>query len=260
METVVGIFKSRDDARIAIKQLRSLGVPDRRLVLLTPGTDAAELETEIRTIDAEAPGIGQALGATVGGAMGVAGGYSLGAAAASLVLPGVGPIIAAGILSAAILGLGGAATGAAVGESMEENIDVGLPHDEVFIYEDALRKGRTVVLGFVDDDEKAERARELLAQAGAESIDSAREEWWVGLRDAEEEQYQVQGRVFKTDEVSYRRGFEAALNRQFRGKSLADAAVALDQKFAGATSDEAFRRGYESGLSFQKRLEAERSN
>ncbi len=250
METIVGIFTSLEKARGAIKQLKSLGILDQRLVLLTPGSNASEAEAEVRTIDAEAPGIGQALGATVGGAMGVAGGYTLGAAAASLMVPGVGPIIAAGILSAAILGIGGAATGAAVGESMEENIDVGLPHDETFIYEDALRKGRSVLIAFVDD-ELEDRVRNVLAQSGAESIDSAREEWWVGLRDAEEEQYQAQGRDFKTAEVSYRRGFEAALNRRYRGKSSEEVAPEFD----GASSDEAFRRGYERGQAYQNDLE-----
>ncbi len=252
METIVGIFTSLDKARNSSKQLQSLGIPEERLVLLTPGTDANIAETEVRTVDAEAPGIGKALGATVGGALGVAGGYSLGAAAASLLVPGVGPIIAAGILSAAILGLGGAATGAAVGGSAEENLDVGLPHDEVFIYEDALRKGRSVVIAFVDDDEKEGPARDVMALAGAESMDSARDDWWVGLRDVEEEHYQANGRDFKTDEVSYRRGFEAALNRRYRGKSLEEVAP----NFEDASSDKAFRHGYERGVAYQKELEA----
>lgn len=254
METIVGIFTSLDKARNAVKQLQSLGIPEKRLVLLTPGTDVNKLETEVRTVDAEAPGIGQALGATVGGAMGVAGGFSLGAAAASLMVPGVGPIIAAGILGAAALGLGGAATGAAVGDSLEENIDVGLPHDEVFIYEDALRNGRSVVIAFVDDEHE-ERVRGILAQSGAESIDSAREDWWIGLRDVEEEHYQAHGRDFKTDEVSYRRGFETALNRRHRGKSLEEVAKGID----GASSDAAFRHGYERGVAYQKELEAKNS-
>lgn len=253
METVVGIFTSLDKAESAVKQLQTLGLPEKQIVLLTPGSahDAAD---EVATTEAEAPGIGQALGATVGGAMGVAGGFSLGAAAASLVIPGVGPIIAAGILGAAILGLGGAATGSAVGEALEEGLEVGLPHDELYIYEDALRKGRTVVIAFAGDEEQAERSRTAMSQSGAESIDSAREDWWLGLRDAEEELYQ--GSDFKSDEVSYRRGFEAALNRKFRGRAYHETTSELEAYHEGASSDEAFQRGYDRGLAYQKGLEA----
>ena len=50
--------------------------------------------------------------------------------------------------------------------------------------------------------------------AGAESIDAARESWWLSLRDAEEAHYQTTGGNFQTDEANYRRGFEAALNKQ----------------------------------------------
>jgi hypothetical protein len=252
MDTVVGLFTSLDKAQAAINQLKSLGISDKRLVLLTPGSDDI---LDVRTVDAEPPGIGAALGGTVGGAMGVAGGFGLGAAAASLLIPGVGPVIAGGVLAAAILGLGGATAGAAVGENLEENIDVGLPQDEVFIYEDALRKGRTVVLAFVEDPEQADRARNVLAQAGAESIDAAREDWWLGLRDAEEENYQTRGRDFKSDEVSYRCGFEAALNRQYRGKSYEEVAGPLRKRYEIGSSDEAFRCGYDRGCDYQKKLE-----
>lgn len=41
----------------------------------------------------------------------------------------------------------------------------------------------------VSDKSQAENARRVLAGAGAESLDAARKEWWVGLRDAEELEY-----------------------------------------------------------------------
>ena len=46
-----------------------------------------------------------AMGAAVGGAMGAAGGATLGLAVASLVMPGIGPVIAFGMVGAALLGL-----------------------------------------------------------------------------------------------------------------------------------------------------------
>ena len=116
------------------------------------------------TSDTEQPGMGTAMGGAVGGAMGVAGGATLGAAAASLLVPGVGPVIAGTILGAAILGAGGTATGMAVGGALEEGLVKGLPHDELYLYEDAVQHGRSVVIAFVEADETEDAARDILAQ------------------------------------------------------------------------------------------------
>ena len=248
METVAGIFSSRDKAEEAVRELSSLGIPNDRIALLTPGMSDKRVEREVPTADSEQPGMGQAMGGAVGGAMGVAGGATLGAAAASLLVPGVGPVIAGGLLGAAILGAGGAVTGIAAGEALENELESGLPHDEIYLYEDALRKGRSVVVAFVDNEGAIYSVRAAFAGAGAESIDEARENWWIGLRDAEEAEYQTKfetsGRTFQTDEASYRRGFEAACRS--RGKGSPDS--------AGNGDDEAFRRGYERGQSYQKSL------
>ena len=256
MESVAGIFNSRPKAEQAVTQIKSLGIPDERIVLLTPDTPPDEVEAEVLTTDTEPPGIGAALGGTVGGALGVASGATLGAAAASLMVPGVGPVLALGILGAGVLGLGGTVTGIAVGEALDETLDEGLPHDELFIYEDALRAGRTVVIAFPDAEELADRVRQVLAQAGAESIDAAREDWWLGLRDAEEEDYRAQGGDFQTHEVSYRRGFEAALNTRFRGRTFDKCVTELEKFYAESGVDEAFHRGFERGMAYQNRFQA----
>src|SRR6266478_4061365 len=130
METIVGIFHSRADAERAVQQLYSLGIPNKRIGLLTPGVDEKKIESSIRITDAEPPGIGKALGAAVGGAIGAAGGATMGAAVASLMVPGVGPVMVLGLIGAAVLGVAGAATGLAAGEALEEGLSEGLPHDE----------------------------------------------------------------------------------------------------------------------------------
>src|SRR5918911_2267577 len=145
MKTVAGIFNTRGDAERAVERLRALGLAEENISLLTPGTTPEELDEQVPTTETEQPGMGKALGGTVGAAIGVAGGLQLGSALASLLVPGVGPVLAFGVIGAALLGAGGAAAGVAAGDAMEENIAVGLPHDELFVYEDALRQGRTVV-------------------------------------------------------------------------------------------------------------------
>src|SRR3982751_4940158 len=145
MRTVAGIFKSRASAERAAEHLRSAGIPDERISLLAPGTTVEELDAAVPTTETEQPGMGKAIGGTVGGALGVAGGMHIGAAAASLFVPGGGPGSAAGVVGAALLGIGGAATGVAAGGAVEDAVAEGLPHDELYVYEDALRQGRTVL-------------------------------------------------------------------------------------------------------------------
>jgi hypothetical protein len=253
MSTVAGIFKSRSDAERAAESLRTSGIASERINLLIPGTTDAELEAAVPTTETEQPGMGGALGGTVGAAMGAAGGMHIGAALASLLVPGVGPVLAAGVIGAALLGLGGAAAGAAAGNAMEDSVE-GLPHDELYVYEDALRQGRSVIICLTEDDAQAEAARNILAQAGAESVDAARESWWVGLRDAEEAEYSAEGSDFKKEEPVYRRGFEAAQHPSLRGRSFDEAADNLRERYSDAYESETFRRGYERGQNYHKSL------
>ena len=256
MDTVAGVFNTRADAERAIQGLRSAGIAADRIAFLTPGTTDEAVEAAVPTTETEQPGMGTAMGGTVGGAIGVASGASLGAAAASLLIPGVGPVIAGGIIGAALLGVGGAVTGAAAGTALEQGLADGIPHDELYIYEDALRKGRSVVMAFAGDAESKETVHNVMAQAGAESIDAAREDWWLGLRDVEEESYRSLGGDFTSDESAYRRGFEAALHGKRRGKSYEQVSSELHTSAREAGSEEAFQRGFKRGQEYLNTLKA----
>jgi hypothetical protein len=163
----------------------------------------------------------------------------------------VGPILAGGLLGMSLLGLGGAATGAAAGDALEDTIS-GIPRDELYVYEDALRKGRTIVIAEADDELHSDAVREALANAGAETIDAAREQWWIGLRTAEQETY-TDG-DFAQDESYYRKGFEAAQSPAVRGKCFEDALDYLTRHNQIAANHPAFRRGYERGRQFCEKL------
>jgi hypothetical protein len=252
MSTVAGIFSSRAEAERAVEHLRAAGLSDERVSLLSPGATQSEIDREVPTTETEQPGMGAALGGTVGGAMGVASGATLGAAAASLFVPGVGPIMAAGIIGAALLGAGGVAAGAAAGDTLEDSMARGLPHDELFVYEDALRRGRSVVIVLAEDDYQAQAARGVLEQAGAESLDAARESWWVGLRDGEAAEYEDGD--FARDEPVYRHGFESALHPRARGRSYEEDAERLRECFGAECDEPPFRRGYERGRRYHGEL------
>ena len=253
METTVGIFRSQADTERALAQLKALGIGYDKITVLRPGTTNRQVEASVQTSDTEGPGMAAAMGGTVGGAIGVGAGASLGAAVVSLFVPGVGPIVAAGILGAALLGTGGALAGAQAGGLLEGELAQGLPHDELFVYEDALRNGHSVVIVVADDSETTERVHDALSRAGAESIDAARESWWVGLRETEEQDYDRTHASFKQDEATYRQGFEAALHPKMRARPYNDAVAQLDSELR---ADPAFRAGYERGQAYQSSLEA----
>ena len=170
----------------------------------------------VPTVSAEQPGMGKAVGAVLGAAAGLSGGPLILAA----IVPGVGPITAIGLLGGAILAAAGGKLGAVAGGKLEGAMTEGLPEDEIFVYEDALRKGRSVVVAMASEDAEAARVRELLKNEGAEAVDAAREQWWIGLRDTEREHYTSSSRNFTEEEKFYRLGFEAALHTRMRCKEF----------------------------------------
>jgi hypothetical protein len=137
--------------------------------------------------------------------------------------------------------------GAALGQALDEGLVEGLPRDDLFVYEDALRQGRSVVIVLNSEAGQSDAARKIIEEAGAEGVDSARENWWLGLRSAEEEHYTAGGRNVASDEPNYRLGFEAALHQQTRGKAYDDVVNYLMARYPKIYSEESFRRGFERG-------------
>jgi len=87
-----------------------------------------------------------AKGAGLGAAIGGLGGLLVGLGA--LAIPGVGPVIAAGPLLAALTGAGvGAVTGGIVGAL----VDLGIPDEDAHIYSEGLRRGHILVIAQVPD-------------------------------------------------------------------------------------------------------------
>ena len=258
MRAITGVFKTRPDAERALLEVYRAGIPANKVTLLTPGTiDQVDKEVQAVPTDAtEQPGMGKAIGALVGGAVVITGGSLLIA-----LVPGLGPVTALGLLGAGILGAAGATVGATTGSKFEESMTEGLPEDEIFVYEDALRKGRSVVVGLAEDDNTGSLLREVLSAQGAESVDAARDQWWIGLRSAEESRYPKSGRSFAEDEQFYRLGFQAALHARTRclefdqiagemNAALAD----VQRRFPGANVEEPFTRGYQRGREHYQKL------
>jgi hypothetical protein len=250
MEAVAGVFKTRSDAEHALSALHTIGFPVDKTTFLTPGS-AEQIDREMTSVATDAteqPGMAKAMGALLGGGIGLTGGAILMA-----LIPGVGAISAFGLLGAAILGAAGATVGGAAANKVEEDSYQGLPEDEIFVYEDALRKGRSVVIALAKDDGQAEQVRGLLDREGAETVDAAREQWWIGLRSAEQAHY-ASGEDSSDNERFYRMGFEAALHAKTRCMEFDQVSgemnAALEdaqRQHPGANVEGPFIRGYQRG-------------
>jgi hypothetical protein len=255
MQVITGVFKSENNAETAVSQLRSLGIPEKRIGIVRPGNRPERLEAGVPVTDTEDPGMGRAMGAAVGGAMGAAGGATAGLAVASLIVPGIGPLVAFGMVGAALLGIVGAGVGSAVGDNVEEGLGEGIPHEDVYLYEDALRHGHSVVIAYVDEGDPADNAAKAMHDAGAEDLDTMRENWWQELREGERAHYTRDDRDFDRDETSYRHGYQAALHPTRRGKAYSDVEDELRTAYANTVLDRPFQAGYERGSSHRSRVE-----
>src|SRR5882724_4153468 len=159
METVIGVFSSRERAEEAVAELLMARVPEQAIVFLTRS------ESEAKTVAKE-------LGATVGGFMGMATGASAGVAVASLLLPGIGTVFALGFGAAALLGLAGAGTGASVGKTLADGGGRAKPTpnekapEDVAFFRDVLKEVRSLIVVRSDSAETATIACGILDRLG----------------------------------------------------------------------------------------------
>jgi hypothetical protein len=120
-------------------------------------------EGKIKTGDKSVAGV------ATGGAIGTAVGATIGAILAigtSVVVPGLGLIVAGPILAGLAAGGAGAVTGGVVGGL----VGLGIPESNAKAYEEALKKGG-VVFGVVPhSDEDADGIKKHLEKEGAENI------------------------------------------------------------------------------------------
>lgn len=103
-------------------------------------------ETEIGTKAAEGAGKGSAIGSTVGAITGVV--LALGT---SLVIPGLGLIVAGPIAA----GLAGAGAGGITGGIIGALIGSGIPEERAKLYESGFKNGNIVMVGHQRNDEDA---------------------------------------------------------------------------------------------------------
>jgi uncharacterized membrane protein len=142
-QTIAGLFDTRDEAQRAVQDLIDNGVRANDISIVAQD-ERGEISRARGDETAEAAGTGAVSGGLLGGALGLLVGIG------ALAIPGVGPVIAAGPLAAAIGSAGagtlvGAATGAAAGGLLGALVGAGIPEEEAHVYAEGVRRGGTLV-------------------------------------------------------------------------------------------------------------------
>ena len=162
MHTIIGLFDTPRDAQRAMEMVRdsNLTVEDVSVI-----SRSAEHELTVEGGEDVSAGQGATVGAVWGGLVGLA----------SLLIPGVGPVIASGALATALASaVTGAVTGAVVGGVAAALIHFGgLSEDQARQYESLVSAGKTLV-AVKAADEDARHVRRILSKAGAESVQGER--------------------------------------------------------------------------------------
>jgi hypothetical protein len=159
---VLGIFKSRNELEHCVEQLKNEGFRNADVSALFQSTSSSkEFAHEAGTKLPEGASTGALSGAAIGGTLGWLAGIG------ALAIPGVGPLIAAGPIMAALAGVG---IGGSVGGLTGALVGFGIPEYEAKRYEGAVKSGGTLVSVHCDNDEWKDKAEGILKECGAENI------------------------------------------------------------------------------------------
>jgi hypothetical protein len=164
---VYGIANTPEQAESIVTRLQSLGIQSSDVSVLFP--DKAGTRDFAHEKNTKAPE-----GATTGGlaGMGVGGALGLLAGIGALAIPGVGPLIAAGPIMAA---LSGAAVGGATGGLIGALVGLGIPELEAKQYEGKVRAGNILISVHTENSDERARAKQALEESGATDVSSTSE-------------------------------------------------------------------------------------
>ena len=174
-QIAAAIFDSRERAERAIHELREAGVPDEAISVISLHEGESETRDgsgRVTETHGDTKGSGTAKGLGIGAGVGAVAGLG------ALLIPGIGPFIAAGAL-AETLGVAGSAAvvsgavGAAAGGLTGALVDYGLSREHAEHYEKRIRDGGVfVAVDTAGRESNYAPARGILRAAGGESAET----------------------------------------------------------------------------------------
>jgi hypothetical protein len=174
---VFGIYRTTAAAEAAVDHLVRSGFSEQDVSVLMSDVDATrEFAHEKNTKAPEGTAVGATTGGVVGGALGLLAGIG------ALAIPGIGPLIAAGPIVAALAGVG---AGGAVGGLIGALVGLGIPEYEAIRYEGRVKNGGILLSVHCDTSEEISQAKHMLKATGAEDIASSGESSAVVVKAAD---------------------------------------------------------------------------
>jgi hypothetical protein len=152
---LVGIFEDRNHAVSAVRDLEAAGFKDSEIGFAIRGSDAVAGGMITDAAGAK-DSKGAVTGAITGGALG-----GIVAAAVTALIPGVGPILAAGSLA---MFFGYAAAGTAIGGILGAMTGLGISEEEAVFYEKHFKEGKAIVA--INSPQRCTEAAEILRRHG----------------------------------------------------------------------------------------------
>ena len=205
MRTIVALYDQFDVAQDVVEDLVEIGFPRDKISLMASdaaGQYATALNHETQPVtEGDVSGAeGASFGAVVGGLVGLG----------AMLIPGIGPVIAAGPLAAVLVGAGvGATAGAVTGGITASLIDLGVDDEYAGYYAEGVRRGGTLVVAHAEDDWES-RVRDVMSRHNPVDISTRASEWratgWTAFDETSEpaqpsasESYVVEEEVVMTD-------------------------------------------------------------
>lgn len=160
--SVICIASTYRQADAIIRDLQASGFSSAEIsVLVNDPHGRGDFGHEKATKAPEGIATGAAAGGVTGGIVGLLAGIG------TLAIPGLGALVAAGPILAA---LSGVAAGAATGGTIGGLIGLGLPEIEAKRYEGKLRSGNYLISAHCETDEAEDRAEAIFKRHAAEDI------------------------------------------------------------------------------------------
>jgi len=154
---VVGVFHNQEQAEQSLQELKQRGFEQNISLIAKDDNVQERSEEEIISFEEQDLSEGTYTGGVLGGVAGLIAG------AGALLIPGIGPIIAAGPLAATLTGVvaGGIAGGL---------IDYGIPEERGEYYEEQIRQGGILVT-LRSSYDKVEEAASIMREYDAEDVE-----------------------------------------------------------------------------------------
>jgi len=144
-QTITGLYESYPAAEAAVTDLEAAGIPAANISLIANDLERRPGQ-EGESAALEDAGKGVSIGAVVGGAGGLLAGLGV------LIVPGIGPVMAAGWLATTVIGaIGGAVVGGAAGGLVGALTHAGFSEEHANVYAEGVRRGGALVTARIEE-------------------------------------------------------------------------------------------------------------